>query len=466
MLTRCRLSVTLIAVVLTFVTLSCGARDWASGTLPDLPDPGPDSVIVDTTGVVHMYNSSSDWHCWGNLIQGWGFEYVAEPGIVSLDMATEEDEIHAAYISSGTVYHAWRSPGTAWKRTMIEAFRPGSVERVEIERAPDGSLWLAVLYNDHFYLYEHTDQGWNDYVVETMPAQFKDQSLWRFEVDWENRLHLVRQISPIGFYHLIGNPGQWDSAIINNIEELPGDTREFFITGMEMRKDNTPIIHVAGEAHNGKTDTYFAGAVFNNDGDWEAGVSWPNFYGKTAYDHARDRIHCADVQGDDASRYWSVALSDDSRESYTPSELLLAEGICCMTIGKLDLPHIVAWDGGRYVYHRPPADIYVDVDAQYLQAESIVYFGYNVTNWKWERPARLGFVMEIAGAYYWWPNWTAHATLTDMSFDTGQTWDHLLFVPGPDGTYGVDVTFYTALLDPVDDVLLNSASWDVLTVTY
>jgi len=137
-----------------------------------------------------------------------------------------------------------------------------------------------------------------------------------------------------------------------------------------------------------------------------------------------------------------------------------------MTIGKLDLPHIIAWDGARYMYYRPLSDIYVNVDIQYLQVETIAYFGYMVTNWKWERPARLGFVMEIAGAFYWWPEWTAKPALSSMVFDTGQTWDNLLKVPAPMGTYGIDVTFYTALLDPTADVLLNSASWDMATVTY
>jgi len=429
-------------------------------------DPGPDSVIVDTTGVVHMYNSSSNWHCWGNLIQGWRFEYLAEPGIVSLDMVTEEDEIHAAYIRNGTVFYQWRAPNTPWQVDTVESFQPGSVESVEIERSPNGTLWLAVLYNDTFYLYEHSPEGWMDSIVQTMPAQFKDQSLWRFEVDWENRLQLVRQISPIGFYHLTGTPGDWTGTVISNIEELPGDTREFYLTGMEMRKDNTPILHVAGQAHTEHADEYFSGAVFNNNGDWEAGVSWPNFYGKTAYDHARDRIHCTDVQGYDETRYWSVPLCSESREGCQPLTLPTFEGVCCMTIGKLDLPHIIAWDGARYMYYRPLSDIYVNVDIQYLQVETIAYFGYMVTNWKWERPARLGFVMEIAGAFYWWPEWTAKPALSSMVFDTGQTWDNLLKVPAPMGTYGIDVTFYTALLDPTADVLLNSASWDMATVTY
>ncbi|MCD4654095.1 hypothetical protein K8T06_09175 [bacterium] len=472
MLTRSNLSVVLIAVVLAFVTLTCCAQDWACSTLPVLPSPGPDSVIVDTTGVAHIYNSSSNWHCWGNLNQPFQVETVTECDVVCLDLMVEEDETHAAYICfNGKVYYQWRRPDSSWQIDLVESFRPESVERVEIERAPDGTLWLVVLYNNRFYLYEHTDHGWNDYIVETMPAQFKDQSLWRFEIDWENHLQLVRQISPIGFYHLTGTPGDWSNAIINNVEGFPGDTREFELTGMEMRKNNTPILHVTGIAQIGDSYDSFTGTIFNNSGDWEAADKWMRKTGVTAYDDARDRIHSAYSYYHShgyAHRYWSVPLGDDSREAYLPPTRPDLDSINAMTIGKLDLPHLVGRYYSNYMYYRPPADIYIDVVQQHYSSvdPNLGAFGFNVINWKWNRSARVGFVMEIVGQFYWWPNWSSVPSLPTMEFDTGSYLDELLTVQEPTGEYGVDVTFYTALLHPVDDVFLNGASWDMLTVTY
>jgi len=46
MLNRSNMSFMLTVVVLTFVTLTCGAHDWVTSKLPALPDPGPDSVIM------------------------------------------------------------------------------------------------------------------------------------------------------------------------------------------------------------------------------------------------------------------------------------------------------------------------------------------------------------------------------------------------------------------------------------
>ena len=137
-----------------------------------------------------------------------------------------------------------------------------------------------------------------------------------------------------------------------------------------------------------------------------------------------------------------------------------------MTIGKLDLPHIVVYNGALFDYYRPRADIYTDVFMMDVEEDSNVQIGFDVINWKWGREARVGFVMDIAGTYYWAPHWNQAVNLPERQFDTGLFVNIQLTVPAPTGAYGIPVTFYAALLHPTQDILLNGAAWDMLTVNY
>jgi len=376
----------------------------------------------------------------------------------------EEDETHSAYIcSSGKVYYSWRKPGKMWQIELVESFPPESINRVEIERSPEGTVWLAVLHADVFYLYELTPDGWNDYIVDVQPSQQKEQVRWRFEIDWDNQLQLVRQISPIGFRHLTGTPGNWTTAIINNIEKLGYNSTGFTMTGMEMRKDNTPVIYLTGTGIEGQSVT---AAIFNNQNDWEAAISWGYDPGLLAYDHARDRIHWVRLFESMYLKHDSIPLGQDSRMAYKSETVHFFDGVKALTVGKLDLPHFVTIDSGEYFYERPVADIFTHIEERYSSDPSEITYMSSVVNWKWNRSARLAFVMEIAGQYYWWPDWTGRPVFVPIEFGTGGTMKEMLRTPVLDGEHFTDVTFYTGLLDPEYDVLLNGACWDMHTISF
>ncbi|MBN1296231.1 hypothetical protein JXA80_05585 [bacterium] len=469
----------LVACTPMFVAADCSADDWAGSLLPILPEPGPDAIAVDTESTATIYNSASNWICRGDLHQGWQLETVSDRPVVCLDVATEENELLVATAcTDGSVWYRWRSPAGEWKSELIESFPPNAVGRVEIERGSDGSIWIAVLFHDTFYLYQSTPDGWMEYSVEGMPTHIEDQASWRFEVDGSNRLHLVRQTQINGFHHVTGIPGDWIDSQIDSIRYLPGKSCEFTLTGMEMRRDNMPVLMIAGTAVAGGVSDIFTAAVVGSEGDWETVECWSRSPGVIAYDYARDRLHCAYVYYSNdyypqSMEYYTVKLGKDSRDAHSPSESPSYNYVYAMTIGKLDLPHVV----GRYVtyqgivqyyYNRPPADITIEIESAYYPEHAWDYKKVFTTirNWKWETPIRLGVVADIAGALYWWPDWSGTPELHPLTLETGYRFDEIILAPIDHGTAGITITFYTALLHPVDNVMLNGQCVSQTTLYY